>query len=130
MKTTKPKSPRLSSAPPPRLIFTNLPDHYGPPMTFPELVAALAGQQGNPAVRALVQLMRHQMGAARQHELLPSTAPGERDYGSGGAVSAETLLTWTHLLVGRQVDAPQLGELRGQFPAPEKAQGQGSGTTN
>jgi len=117
---SKTKSKPSTTATPPRLIFINLSATYGAPMTFAELVAALAGQEQNPAVRALMQLMRHQLGASRTHEQLPAAAPGERDYGSGSAICAETLLSWSHLLVTRQTDAPQLGELKGEFPEPKQ----------
>lgn len=103
----------------PRMVFVNLAEHYGGTLTFAELAGALGGQEENPVVRAIVQLLRYQLGAARVHERVPAATAAERDFGAGGALATEEVIEWIYLLVKRDTDRPALAELRGQF-APRK----------
>lgn len=99
----------------PRVVFVNLAEHYGGNMTFAELAGALAGQEGNPAVRALVQMLRFQLGLSRSHERMPGASSGERDFGAGAAMATEEVIEWAHLLIKRDTERGALGELRAQF---------------
>ncbi len=101
-----------------RPLIINLAD-YGGTLTFTQLSAALAGRQNDPAVRAVFQVLRHQLGASRSHELVPGASGGERDYGAGAAGVTETSILWLHLLVQHRPEADALGELRTEFPDPK-----------
>ena len=103
---------------PVRTMVINLAD-YGAPLTFTQMSAALAGRGADPALRAVMQILRHQLGAARTHELVPGASAGERDYGAGAAGVTETSITWLHLLVQHRPGADQLAELRTHFPEPK-----------
>ncbi len=103
------------------MVFVNLADHYGPSMTFAELAGALAGQEGNPAVRALLQMLRFQLGLSRAHEVMPGASGAERDYGSGAAMATEQVIEWAHLLIKRDTERGALGELRAQFTLKKQA---------
>lgn len=108
----------------PRLVFVNLAEHYGGNLTFAELAGALAGQEGNPAVRALIQMLRFQLGASRSHERMPGASSGERDFGAGAAFATEEVIEWAHLLIKRDTERGALAELRAQYgkPMPESGQ--------
>lgn len=102
-----------------RMVFLNLAEHYGAGMTFSELAKALGGQEHNPVLRAVVQVLRYQLGAARAHELAPTATHSERDYGAGAARVTEDSLNWLHLLAKHEKNSSQLAELRGAFPDPK-----------
>ena len=103
-------------APPPRLVFVNLAQDYGPSLPFSQLAAALAGQEGNPAVRAVMQVLRLQLGLAREHERMPAQS---RDYAAGAAASADTSLEMLHHLMHRNFEHSILADLRQNFPDPK-----------
>lgn len=112
----------MKAKPQPRLVFVNLAEHYGGNMTFAELAGALAGQENNPAVQAILQMLRYQLGASRSHERIPGASSGERDFGAGGAFATEEVIEWTHLFIKRDTERGALAELRAQYgkaPKPE-----------
>lgn len=101
------------------MVFVNLAERYGANMTFAELAAALGGQEGNPAVRAVLQILRYQLGASRAHERVPGATAEERTFGSGAAFVAEETIEWVDLLVKRDVERPALRELKEQYSPGE-----------
>lgn len=103
------------------MVFVNLAEHYGGNLTFAELAGALAGQEGNPAVRAMMQILRFQLGCSRTHELLPNAGASVRDYGAGAAMLTEETIKWAHLLIKRESESKELGELKAQFAPKTQA---------
>jgi len=97
----------------PRIVFVNLAGEYGPPMTFSHLASALAGQSTNPTVRAVLQILRLQLGMAREHERDPNQS---RDYASGAAACADTAMEILYHLINRNFEHGLLNELRANFP--------------
>ncbi len=115
MKITRKKSSPQSKNPP-RIVFVNLAGEYGPPMTFSHLASALAGQSTNPSVRAVLQILRLQLGMAREHERDPNQP---RDYASGAAAAADTTMEMIYHLINRNFEHGLLAELRANFPDPK-----------
>lgn len=113
--TTKTKRKSVTTPPPFALI--NLNPIFGPPMAYAELAGALAGQEENPAVRAMMQVLCFELQLARGHEEMPAVQPGERDYGAGAASSVNSGIRNLTLLVTRKFEAGELGALRAQFGA-------------
>jgi hypothetical protein len=120
MKKPTSKKPAAS----PRIVFVNLAEHYGPSMTFAELAGALAGQENNPAVRAMLQMLRYQMGLARSHEVTDGATGSQRDYGAGAASATEDVIEWAHLLIKRDTERDALTGLRAQFASKAKVSAQ------
>lgn len=115
---------KKSTLAPPPFALINLNPLFGPPMTFADLAMALAGQEGNPAVRAMMQVLCFELQLARGHEEMPAVQPGERDYGAGAASSVNSGIRNLTLLVTRKFDAGELGALRQQF-TPQKSDASG-----
>lgn len=119
-----PSTKKTKTSPVPRMVFVNLADHYGGNVTFAELAGALAGQEQNPAVRAMLQLLRFQLGASRTHEVTDLASAAQRDYGSGAASATEQVIEWAHLLMKRDTERPALAGLRAQYGKPMAESGQ------
>lgn len=115
------KKPTPKPTASPRLVFVNLAEHYGPNLTFAELAGALAGQEGNPAVRAIIQIMRYQLGMARTHEVTDGATGPQRDYGAGAASATEQVLEWVHLLIKRDSKRRALEALKVEYEKPTVA---------
>lgn len=111
-KTPSPPRPARSA----RIVFINLAGEYGPPLTFSHLAGALAGQATNVAVRAVMQILRLQLGMAREHERDPNQS---RDYASGAAAATDTTMEMIYHMINRNFDHGLLAELKANFPDPQ-----------